>query len=75
MTTPERTAEDWISAFAVELGIEPPDAATVETLLDMAGVAAHSSERKAAPIACYLVGVAGMSADGAMTAARRVAGQ
>ena len=52
--------EDWIDVFAERLGVEPPDAATVETLLDLAGVAAHASERTAAPIACYLVGRAGL---------------
>ena len=52
--------EDWIDVFAERLGVEPPDAATVETLLDLAGVAAHASERTAAPIACYLVGLAGL---------------
>jgi hypothetical protein len=53
------TRDEWIAAFAAELGVEPPDAATVEVLLDLAGTAAHGSERTAAPIACYLVGLAG----------------
>jgi hypothetical protein len=53
------TRDEWISAFASKLGVEPPDAATVDTLLALAGTAAHASERTAAPIACYLVGVAG----------------
>ena len=30
--------EDWIAAFAAALGVEAPDAATVETLLELAGV-------------------------------------
>jgi hypothetical protein len=51
--------EDWIARFAADLGVEPPDPTTVETLLDLAGTAAHASERTAAPIACYLVGLAG----------------
>ena len=53
------TRDEWIAAFAAELGVDPPDAETVETLLDLAGTAAHASERTAAPIACYLVGLAG----------------
>ena len=53
------TPDEWIAAFAAELGVEPPDPATVEVLLDLAGTAAHASERTAAPIACYLVGLAG----------------
>ena len=55
------TRDQWIAAFAAELGVEPPDAATVDVLLDLAGTAAHASERTAAPIACYLVGLAGAS--------------
>lgn len=55
------TRDEWIAAFAAELGVPPPDAATVEVLLDLAGSAAHASERTAAPIACYLVGLAGAS--------------
>ena len=38
----------------------PPDDDTFEALLDLAGVAAHASERIAAPIACWLVGRAGV---------------
>ncbi|HZM31967.1 MAG TPA: DUF6457 domain-containing protein [Acidimicrobiales bacterium] len=53
------TRDEWIAQFAARLGVEPPDEATVETLLSMAGTAAHASERTAAPIACYLVGLAG----------------
>lgn len=49
-------AEEWIEAFARALGTEPPDATTVEELLELAATAAHSSERIAAPIACYLAG-------------------
>jgi Domain of unknown function (DUF6457) len=53
------TRDEWITAFASQLGVDPPDAATVDTLLALAGTAAHASERTAAPIACYLVGLAG----------------
>ena len=50
---------EYVAALAARLGVEPLDDATIETLLDLAGVAAHSSERIAAPLACYLVGKAG----------------
>jgi Domain of unknown function (DUF6457) len=53
------TRDEWVAAFAAELGIDPPDGDEVETLLNLAGTAAHASERTAAPIACYLVGIAG----------------
>lgn len=74
MTSPDRTAESWIAAFAAELGVDPPTEETVEILLDLAGVAAHSSERIAAPIACYLVGIAGLDPTAGHRVAQRVAG-
>jgi hypothetical protein len=45
----------------------------VDTLLALAGTAAHASERTAAPIACYMVGRAGMAADEAGRVAEEVA--
>jgi hypothetical protein len=63
------TGREWLDAFASALDVDPPDDATVERLLDLAGVAAHASERIAAPIACWLIGRAGMSVD----EARRIA--
>jgi hypothetical protein len=62
----------WITSFAAALGVEPPDPATVDTLLELAGVAAHASQRTAAPIAAYLVGRAGLAADAALEVARQV---
>jgi len=53
------TRDEWIADFAARLGIDPPDAETVDALLQLAATAAHASERTAAPIACYLVGLAG----------------
>lgn len=49
-------AEEWIERFAAALGVEAPDEETVAELLELAATAAHSSERIAAPIACYLAG-------------------
>ena len=45
-------AREWIDAFAEELGAEPPTDDEFRRLLDLAGLAAHSSERVAAPVAC-----------------------
>lgn len=74
MTDPEApTATEWLAGFAAALGGEPPDAAAIDVLLDLAGVAAHSSERKAAPIACYLVGRLGIDPSEALAVARRLA--
>jgi hypothetical protein len=52
-------ADEWIGRFAQEIGAREPDEATVAELLELAATAAHSSERIAAPIACYLAGVTG----------------
>jgi hypothetical protein len=66
------TRDEWIARFAAELGVEPPDPPTVDTLLALAGTAAHASERTAAPIACYLVGLARASPPDAARVAEAV---
>lgn len=53
------TADEWLTQFAAKIGVEPPDQQTVDTLLEIAAAAAHQSERTAAPVACYLVGLSG----------------
>lgn len=64
------TVEEWIAAFAEACGQPTPDAATVETILDLAGVAAHASGRQAAPVTCWLAAVAGLSPQAALEMAR-----
>jgi hypothetical protein len=66
------TGTEWIAAFAEQLGVDAPDAATIEVLLDLAGVAAHASERISAPIACWLVGRAGLSPTDALATAASI---
>ena len=53
------TAEEWIAQFATALGLPEPSAAEMTEVLELASVAAHSSERRAAPIACWLAARAG----------------
>ena len=53
------TADEWIAAFASELGTEAPGEELSGELLELAATAAHASERIAAPIACYLAGTTG----------------
>jgi hypothetical protein len=67
------TGNEWITAFAERLGVEPPSADEIEALLDTAGVAAHASERTAAPLTCYLVGRAGLAPADALASARELA--
>jgi hypothetical protein len=68
------TGDEWIAEFARRLGVEPPDEATTTALLDLAGVAAHASERIAAPIACWLLGRAGVTVEDARRLADEVGG-
>jgi hypothetical protein len=70
----DRTARDWIDAFAARVGVDAPDEATVEALLDLAGVAAHASERTAAPITCWLAATAGLDVAAARAVADELAG-
>ena len=65
--------QEWIATFATELGIEPLSEADTEMLLDLASVAAHSSERLAAPLTCFLVGRAGIPPAEAKAIADRLA--
>jgi hypothetical protein len=53
------TRDEWIATFAAELGIEPPSPDEVERILALAGIAAHASERTAAPVACFIGARAG----------------
>jgi hypothetical protein len=66
-------ANEWIAGFAARLGVDVPDPEVVEELLALAGDAAHASERVAAPIACYLVGEAGIDAASARRLAAEIA--
>ncbi len=50
------TRDEWIGAFAREAGVDPPTVAEIRELLDLAGTAAHASERTAAPLACWIAG-------------------
>ncbi len=68
-------AREWIDAFAAELGAEAPSPEEFKAILDLAAVAAHSSERIAAPVACWVGGRAGASLDQLQAAAERVGGE
>jgi len=65
----------WIDRYAAELGIGRLDDTQVDAILALAGVAAHASERSAAPLSCWLAAQAGLSADEALTRARTLAEQ
>jgi hypothetical protein len=67
-------APDWLAAYADKLGVPPPTKDELKAVLDLAGEAAHSSERIAAPVACWLAARAGVSLEQAMALAQEVGG-
>jgi hypothetical protein len=69
------TRDEWIAEFAREAGVERPDVEQVRALLDLAGVAAHASERTAAPLACWIAGRSSLSLEELQAAAERVSSQ
>ncbi len=56
------TGEEFANAVARELGLEELSKEEIGTLLKIASVAAHSSERLAAPLCTYLAGRASIDA-------------
>ena len=65
-------AREWITAFAQRLSVAPPSTEEFKALLDLAGTAAHASERVAAPVACWVAARAGVSPDQALEIARDI---
>jgi len=65
--------QEWIAAFAEALDVQAPTEHEVDQLLALAGVAAHASERTAAPLSCWLAAKSGLSAEQAAAVARHLA--
>ena len=55
------TGEEFAQQVAAELGLPPLSEEEIGTLLRIASVAAHSSERLAAPLCTFLAGRAGIA--------------
>lgn len=53
---------EWLKSLAAALGVESPTEEERDALLSLAATAAHVSERTAAPISCWLVARAGLTA-------------
>jgi len=66
------TASEFLAAFAAEVGAPTPTADEFEALLELATIAAHGSERLAAPLSCWIGGASGLPASELLAAARRV---
>ncbi len=67
--------QDWLAGFAAEVGTAPPTREELDLLLELAGVAAHASERPAAPITCWLAARAGVAPVDALAIGKRLAGE
>ena len=65
-------AREWLAAYAEKLGTTPPSTEEFKTLLDVAAEAAHSSERVAAPVACWVAARAGVDPAEALRVAREL---
>lgn len=65
-------AREWITAYAQRLGVPPPSTDDFKVILDLAGEAAHASERVAAPVACWVAAQAGIGLDQALATAREL---
>lgn len=68
-------ARAWLATYAEELGVDAPTEEEIDRLLALAGIAAHSSERIAAPIACWLAARAGADPVDALAVAKRIGGE
>jgi hypothetical protein len=66
--------DEWIRAFAAEIGVTAPTDAEIGQLLKLASIAAHASERPAAPLACFVAGRSDRPIADLVEAAQRVAG-
>jgi len=66
------TAEEWIRRFATEAGAHPPSDEELDQILKLAAIAAHASERTAAPVACWIGGQTGRSPESLREIAKRV---
>lgn len=67
------TREQWVQAFCAELGVDAPTPDEEAELLELASIAAHSSERPAAPLACWAAGKTDRSPGELRDIARRIA--
>ena len=69
MSDDHQPGRAWAAAYAERLGMRAPTDEEFEAILELAAVAAHGSERVAAPVACWLAGRAGLDLAAAISAA------
>ena len=64
--------QEWVAAYAAAAGVAAPSPDEIDELLQLAGVAAHASERTAAPITCWIAAKANISPADALALAESV---
>ena len=69
------TVDEFLAAFAAEIGVPAPSGEQATALLEVASIAAHASQRTAAPLACWMGGASGMPLGELLAAAKRVAAE
>jgi Domain of unknown function (DUF6457) len=66
------TREQWLAASASATHTEVPTTDDIDAMLELAGVAAHTSDRTAAPITCWMAAAAGLPPSRALALARSI---
>jgi hypothetical protein len=65
-------AKEWLAEYAERLGTVPPASEEFAVILELAGAAAHSSERVAAPAATWVAAKSGRPLDEALEIAKAI---
>ena len=66
-------ADEWLVQYSASLGVAPPTSQEIEDLLKLAGIAARSSERIAAPVSTWLAARSQLTTTKALELAERLA--
>ena len=69
----EITTRQWIDKIALALNVASPSDDGVDQLLSLAAVAAHASDRTAAPVTCWIAAHADMDLSEVLVVAQRQA--
>lgn len=69
----DRSARQWLDRYAEAVGADRPTDEEIGAVLGLAGIAAHASERTAAPVSAWLAARAGLSPEEAKSAAQALA--
>jgi Domain of unknown function (DUF6457) len=68
-------AIEWSSRFAEAVDSDPLTEEEIGVILEVAAIAAHASERTAAPLTCWLAARAHIHPEAARSLAERMAGE